>query len=346
MESTGQRPGSSPSVLIAGSGSIGRRHLRNLQALGVEDIRLYRTGRGRAAADQFSGLPVFADLDEALAERPTAVVVANPTSLHLPVALRAAEAGCHLLIEKPLSHSMEDVARLRELVRQNDLIVLLGYQFRFHPALGAIKGWLEENRIGPVISLHAHWGEYLPDWHPGEDYRRGYSARQDLGGGVLLTLCHPIDYLRWLAGEITRIGAVLGRRSSLEIDTEDTALLSLEFGSGAVGSIYLDYLQRPPQHTLTIVGEQGLVTWNQANHTAILEPPGSGRREVCPPPEGFERNGMFRDEMEHFIRCIRGLSTPRCTLDDGIAALQVVLAAKRADGEGRVVEYREAVPAG
>lgn len=177
--------------LIAGLGSIGRRHLRNLLALGERDILFYRTYRSTIADDEFAGFRVETNLEAALASGVQAVIIVNPTSLHLDVAVPAAQAGCHLLIEKPLSHSLDGIDRLQEALKASGAQVLMGFQFRFHPGLQRIAQLLQAGAIGRPVSARAQWGEYLPAWHPWEDYRLGYSARQDLGGGVVLTSLSP-----------------------------------------------------------------------------------------------------------------------------------------------------------
>ena len=187
--------------LIAGLGSVGRRHLRNLTALGQKDILLYRSGRSTLPDEELAGFPTDYDLKSALVHNPQAVIVSNPTALHLDVAIPAAEAGCDLFVEKPISHNMDRLDDLGKASAFGGGKMLVGFQFRFHPGLQQIKNILDENRIGKVLFVNSHWGEYLPGWHPKDDYRQGYSARSNLGGGVVLTLCHPIDYLRWFLGE-------------------------------------------------------------------------------------------------------------------------------------------------
>ncbi|MCU0644973.1 MAG: Gfo/Idh/MocA family oxidoreductase, partial [bacterium] len=238
------------SLLVIGLGSIGKRHVRNLHALGIEDITVVR--RANVFPEE-PDLPVFAiqtNLDAALERKPDAVIIASPTSLHLEQSIAAARAGCHILVEKPISHSLDGIETLRELVEQNQLVFQTAFQFRFHPVLRQIKELIAQQTIGTIISAHVHWGEYLPAWHPWEDYRQGYSARQDLGGGVVLTLSHPFDYMRWLIGEINSVSAIVAKLSNLEIDVEDTAMITFRFENGAVGSIYLDYIERPSQHRL------------------------------------------------------------------------------------------------
>src|SRR5262245_58799957 len=161
-------------VLIVGLGSIGRRHLRNLRQLGVRDILLLRTAS--APLEEAPELPVFDDLMEGLARRPDVVIVSNPTAQHLEVCQPAAHAGSHLFIEKPLSHSWDGVDDLLSTIHARNLVTLVGFDLRFDPGLCKVKSLLDVGTIGRVIAIQAQVGQYLPDWRPEEDYRKGMSA--------------------------------------------------------------------------------------------------------------------------------------------------------------------------
>jgi predicted dehydrogenase len=312
--------------MIAGLGSIGRRHLRNLIALGEEEIVLYRSGRSTLPDDELEGYITETELDAALAYKPDAVIVSNPTALHLDVAIPAAEAGCHLLLEKPVSHNLQRVDELLTAVKRGGGKVLVGYQFRFHPGLQEVKRWLMEGLIGKPISAHAHWGEYLPDWHPWEDYHQSYSARRDLGGGVVLTLCHPFDYLRLLMGEVVSVSSWTSQGGELDLEVEDIAEAILEFTSGAVGHVHLDFFQRPSAHRLEIIGTEGTIRWDNVDGHASIYQSAEGLWEYSSLPDGFERNDLFIAEMKHFIDIASGDEEPVCPLDDGVRTLRVALA--------------------
>jgi len=318
--------------LIAGLGSIGRRHFRNLLTLGERDILLYRTHQATLPDDELAGFPVEIDLDAALACRPDAVIISNPTSLHLDIAIPAAHCGCHILLEKPISHSMERVEELEQAVQQNEVKVLVGFQFRFHPGLQKVKQLLEQGAIGEPLSARAQWGEYLPNWHPWEDYMQGYAARPDLGGGVVLTLSHPLDYMRWFLGDVESLWG-LTSHLGLNMPVEDLAEIGLRFDNGAIGSLHLDYDQRPTTHTLEIIGTRGTIRWDNADGITRLASVGqddkaSPWRDFLP-PEGFERNQMFLDELRHFRDVLHAEAEPVCTLQDGIQALRLALAARQ-----------------
>ena len=324
--------------LIAGLGSIGQRHLKNLTALGIHDIHLYRSGKGTLINDSLADYHTHQSLDNALAEKPDAVIVANPTSMHMEVALAAAEQGCHLFLEKPISHSMKGIQSLSRFVRENNLTVMTGFQFRFHPTLLHIKKWLNANVIGRIVTANAHWGEHLPGWHPWEDYKKCYSARKDLGGGVILTLCHPFDYLHWLLGSIKSVFALKQESPILNIDAEETAQIAIEHSDGALSSVHLNYIQKPAQHSLTIVGEKGLIQWDNRTGNASLFLTEEHTNETVSPPAGFERNQMFLNEMIHFIDCVENNKLPFCDLDDGIEALRIALAAIQSIKRKKLIE--------
>jgi len=335
-------------ILIAGLGSIGRRHFRNLVALGETDIVLLRTRKSTLPDDELAGYPVETDLAEALKRhQPEAVVVANPTSMHLEVAIPAAEAGCHILLEKPVSHSLEGLDLLQQAAAKSGSRILVGFQFRYHPTLNKARELIQAGTIGRVLTVHAHWGEYLPNWHPWEDYRQSYAARAELGGGVIVTLTHPLDYLRYLLGDVSMLWSFNGRISPLEVDVEDAAEIGLRFANGAVGGVHVNYFQRPPIHKLEIVGTQGTLRWDNADGVLHLlrMPAEFGTWDANPPaavveqlplPEGFDRNHLFVAQTKHFLDVVRG-AQPICDLNDGIQALKLALGAKESQRTGRSV---------
>ncbi len=319
--------------VVAGSGSIGRRHVGNLRHLQAADLILYRSLRRDPRAPAVDA-PEERELAAALGGGPAAVLVCNPSALHLPVALAAARAGAHVFVEKPLSHTREGVDALRAEVARRSLVALVGFQYRFHPGLLRVREWLLEGAIGEPLVARVHWGEHLPDWHPGEDWRTGYAAREDLGGGAIRTLCHPFDYLRWLFGEVASVHADT-TRGALGLDVDEAAHVSLRFAAGVIGAVSLDFYHRPRSHALEVIGRRGRIRWSDDDGGAHLC---DERGRVTPfVPRGFTRNDMFREEMRHFLACLCGAERPGCTLEDGAAALEVALAALESARSGRSV---------
>ncbi len=327
--------------LIAGLGSIGRRHLRNLVQLGETDIVLLRSHRATLPDEELAGYPEETDLETALARyKPQAVIVSNPTALHLDVAIPAARRGCALLLEKPLSASMKGVRQLEQSASQANAPVLMAFQFRFHPGLLRARQMVREETIGRVFAASVHFGEYLPGWHPWEDYRTGYAARADLGGGVLLTQCHSLDYLPWLIGDVEAVLGQVGHFSDLDLDVDDTAEILLRFTGSMIGAIHLDFAQQPPTHQLLVEGTLGSIQCDLLDGvTRLFRAEGDAWEDFSLPP-GWERNAMFLDEMRHFISVARGLTQPACTLADGIRVMQLIEAVRRSSKSGRQISLR------
>lgn len=329
--------------MIAGLGSIGRRHLRNLLRLGERDIVLLRTFKGTLSDDELTGFPVETDLQAALSHRPDAVIVANPTALHLDIAIPAAEAGCHMLIEKPISNRLENLDVLREAIKKSGARLLVGFHFRFHPHFQHTWALLKEGAIGQPLSARAHYGDYLPEWHPWEDYRKSYSAREELGGGVLLTLCHPLDYLLWFLGDVTPLWKKTDKVSHLDIHVEDMTEIGFRFAHGGIGSVHLNYYQRPPTHRFEIIGTEGTIRWDQDDNMLRIFSVRSREWNIIPGPVNFDRNDMFLSEMRHFLQVIRAEISPICSLEDGERVLRLALTSDR-PGERYSSDIRQGRP--
>ncbi|RJP27543.1 MAG: gfo/Idh/MocA family oxidoreductase [Candidatus Omnitrophota bacterium] len=329
--------------LILGLGSIGQRHCRILRQLQNEKVELY-TVRTRnrnivihdnmMAEEGVDPLPYYgitpcASLDEALHLDLTAVFVTNPISMHVDTAISAAEKGHSLFIEKPLSHSLQNVERLSRLVEEKKLVTFVGYQLRFHPALEYIRACLQAGEIGDVYYADFHFGEWLPGMHPYEDYRESHAARKDQGGGVILCLSHEIDMAHWLFGFPRLASAVGGHISRLEMDVEDMAKILLQFdqdGHSFPVSIHLDFLQRPPRRECLILGEKGSLYWNYYTNQVIRKL----QNERTPEEKNFrdfQRNDMFFKEIRQFIAALRGEADSAIPLQDGIQTLKICLAA-------------------
>src|SRR5262249_25320369 len=145
----------------------------------------------------------------------------------------------------------------------------------------------------------------------------------------------PFDYLRWLVGDIDHVSAVESRHDALGVDVETCVEVTLQFATGASGHVHLDFIQRPTDHRILIIGSEGSVWWSQ--HDGIAHLHSAQGSQIVSPPDGFERNTMFLAEMRHFLACVRGVAVPACTLADGRAALEAVMQAKHAIAAGRML---------
>jgi predicted dehydrogenase len=340
--------------LFVGLGGIGQRHLRNLRALrGAEvEVHAYRVRREQAVlSDALQVVPgeqleqkydvkVHADLDLALEARPDVVFVTNPSSLHVDITRRAVEAGAHVLVEKPLSHSLSGVAELVEACKKRRLVGYVAYQLRFHPGFLRAAEILQQGLLGRPLFAEAVVGEYLPGFHPHEDYRRMYASRRDLGGGVTLSQIHEIDFLMALLGRPERVFSLGGKLSSLDVDVDDVSTSLLEF-RGAEGRVlpvrlHQDFVQRPGDRRCVIVGDQGKLEWSLSGRSLRRW---SAEGELCETRDYAEmpRNQLFEAELSHFLRCVENGEAPNVTLASGAESLGVALAILESQSSGMPV---------
>jgi predicted dehydrogenase len=183
---------------------------------------------------------------------------------------------------------------------------LVGCNTRFIPSFKLVKELIGRGAIGKVLSVKISCGFYLPYWHPGEDYRKSYSARRELGGGVIFDDIHEIDSLYWLFGKPKELFCFSGRVSDLKIDTEDLAEIFMRFKSGIIAQVHLDYLQRTYRRNYEFIGDKGLILWDYISENVELFSAQTDQKKVFQENINISREKMFIDEMEHFVNCIKG----------------------------------------
>jgi predicted dehydrogenase len=325
-------------VLVSGVGSVGERHIRNLIALGQDDIAVHRT-REQPFRSLDREFETFRDLERALAEwRPQIVFATGPTSTHLPVAIAAAEAGAHVFVEKPLTDRLDGIDRLEAALERNKATLMVGYMLRFHPLLRRMKVWVDDGTLGKPLHWRSTWGEYLPDWHPWEDYREGYAARRDLGGGPALTFSHDLDIAHWMFGDVERASAIAMPSSPLQMDGPPGVDMLLRHKGGVVSNLHLDFWQRPPQRSYELVGTRGRATLDYYAGTLTRyehpEDDGVSARaievaapaEIAKVPSGWDRNEMFCDEVRYFLGCLERGDPPTPGVASSIVSARLAMA--------------------
>jgi predicted dehydrogenase len=323
--------------LIVGFGSIGKRHVNNIRIIdpGAE-ISLWHTRSHIAAHPAGVACEVFC-YDDAISQKPDIAIITNPASDHIPIAQKLSQKGIDLFIEKPLSSSMDGVNELLQIQKISGNLIMVGYNFRFHPAFILLKQCIAQGKIGKLVSIRAEVGQYLPDWRPGTDYRLSVSAQKSLGGGAVLELSHEIDYTRWLAGEITSVMSMTDHVSDLDIDVEDSAEIILKFSSCALGSIHLDMIQRFPARSCKMIGTLGTAIWDGTSDSVMLYTTETNQWNQIYSIEKTNRNRMYLAEMEHFISCCRSRKEPAVTVSDGKRVLEIALAALESSRDKRCI---------
>lgn len=316
-------------ILIIGGGSIGQRHLRNLKKIGIKEIGVVEINKKKIEdiAEKYR-VETYKELKNALKEKWDAIFICTPPATHTKIAIIAIKKETPIFIEKPLSNNLRNIKFLIKTIKINKVPAMVGYNLNFHPQLREIKKILKKKLLGKIWGTRAEFGQYLPDWHPWEDYRSGYSAQKRLGGGIILDDIHEIDYLYHLFGKIKKISALAEKISNLKIDTEDYAELTLWFKNGILGEIHMDYLQRIPVRNLKIIGEKGTLIWDiresELRYFLIKNKKWHSKKI-----KNFDFNQTYLKEIKYFLSCIRNHTKPQPDLNRGYEALKIALAAKK-----------------
>lgn len=340
--------------LFIGLGGIGQRHLRNLKSICSENDEFYAY---RVRREQFVlnnrlqieenenlekkyNLKVFDDLEKALEIHPDIVFVCNPTSLHMDVMLKIAENGCHFFVEKPLSNNMEKMDLLQDYIRNKNLITYVGYQQRYNPCVIKAKEVLSSGELGDILSVNAEIGECIKNWHKYEDYRRMYAARKELGGGVVLSQIHELDYLYYFFGMPVSAYAVGGQISDLEVDVEDVADILLKYQMGDryfPVHIHEDYIQTPASRTCKIIGNRGRIEFDLIE-AKFVQYDKTGNC-VYKEEYNFERNDMFVNEMKSFLESVKNKKESKLPVDVGIYSLKMAMGILDSLDTGEVIFF-------
>lgn len=313
--------------LLIGTGSIGRRHLRNTRALRSDASWWFLRRDGHEDdLSRETGARVFRELGD-LPAPPTAAIIASPTSEHARVLPMLLAQGIPCYVEKPVVARRDELDETRRVLAglARPPVTQTGCNLRWLPALRRLRRALPE--AGTLVRAQLEAGQWLPDWRPQSDYRTGYSARRELGGGVLLDLIHEIDAARWLFGDFDRVRCLAGTFSGLEIDTEDTALVLLGRAGGPLVSVSLDYVARRPVRRYEIVGTAGTLVWDGPGRTLWLDT-ASGRTVLADRPDDFDVGRTYVTAMEEFLTAVDGQSDTSQPLTEGLASLDLALRAR------------------
>ncbi len=324
-------------VLVVGAGSAGKRHMRNLHALGARVSAIDpREDRLKEAATQVPLVGAFTN--ESVAYRdPEAydgVLVASPPAFHVEQGMRALEAGLPLYMEKPVAPTAEDAMRLVDAARRMAVPALLGYTYRWWPPLRDLKSMIASGRVGDVRHVRVVAGEHLADWHPWERYQDWFMSDAKLGGGAMLDESHFVDLLAWLFGRPAAVRGTVGRVSDLDIRADDNVDAILEWRDRRTqASLHLDLYTRPHEKAITVVGERGTIRWEfYSTEQLRWSSEKSGGWETR--SYAIERNDMFVAAAREFLGCIGGEPPSTCTLTDGLHVLEIVEAIRRSSATG------------
>ena len=312
-------------VLVVGTGSIGERHTRCMLATNRAEVSICEIddNRRKKIADNYNIKNSYADFTLALAAGHDAIVIATPAHLHIPMAQQAAESGLHLLIEKPLSISLDGIDHLDRTIRERQLVAGVAYVLRHIPVILAMKKALDSGRFGQPLHITVIRGQHFPTYRP--DYREIYYASHATGGGAIQDgLTHLINAICWLAGPVERLVADCAHQVLAGVEVEDTVNVLTRHGD-ALASFSMNQYQAPDEGVITIVCERGtLQSEVHCNRMRwMMEPETEWQEESWP---DFERDHAFISQANCFFDAIDGKSEMPCNLSEARHTLECILA--------------------
>ena len=339
-------------ALFIGLGSIGQRHLQNFIDLRPQytPVLAYRTSKsnrviknGDVVPDKklskYYNLVEFFEINHALNENPNVAFICNPSSLHMETALRIAENNIHFFIEKPLAVSETGINDLENKINENKLVNMVGYQTRFNPIVIEANDVISSLKYGKIISAEFKWCTYLPDHHPYEDYRKGYAARKDLGGGVIFCLIHELDIIQWFFGCPISVYAVKGAQSKLEMDVEDdvSAILQFKYNASAFPlNLHLSFSQKVEERYFNVLMQDALLKVNLVtNKIEIIEH--NKNFHYHNKYDNLDRNIFFKKELEEFIKAFENNEKTSIPVSEGKKSLMMALALNESIKNNKII---------
>lgn len=323
-------------ILLVGIGSIGKRHLGILMDMGMNDIVICdkQTARIEEVQNTYPGIRGSDNYVEALKEDFDVVFICTPPHIHTDILAKAVDRGCHVFCEKPLAMDLKGLDEINRKATQKNLIIMVGYIYRFCAPIQKIKEILDSGMLGKIYSARTIISLYLPDWHPWEDYRDFFLSHKALGGGALLEESHATDYIKWLMGDVKAVSCINKKLSDLEMDAEDMTIINLEFENNSIGTIHIDLLGRVLRKETEFMGEKGTVIWDGERGLVRLFTVEKGEWqefELAFTPDAYNK------QLKHFFDCITEGCEPLTPLGDGIETLRICMAAFKSAQHQKVV---------
>jgi predicted dehydrogenase len=319
-------------ILQVGLGSMGKRRIRNLQHLRAGEIIGFdpREDRREEASTRY-GIRAFGTMEEALDQRPGVMVISTPPDLHIRYASLAAQNSMHFFTEAGVS--FEGVPELLKVTREKGLVAAPSCTLRFHPIISLMKEIVDSGELGRILAFTYQSGQYLPDWHPWEDYRTFYVAKRETGACREI-VPFELVWLTWILGPVQAVSCMKGKLTKLDVDIDDIYQLLLTFQTGAIGHLMVDVIARSPVRVCRFMSEEGLLEWIWSDKKLRVYTAAKSAWKEYEEPQGSVEQGYIHAEtpyireMEHFMNAVEGKGAYSYTFEDDMQILKVLHSAE------------------
>jgi predicted dehydrogenase len=330
--------------LVVGLGSMGKRRIRNLQYLGENDIIGFDTKKDRIQeTEKKYKIPVYDDINKALAEDPDALVISTPPNYHIEYELLAAQHGIHFFCEAGvMTDQTDELIRLR---KKKKIVAAPSATWRFNESIRTIKKLVDDGKIGRVSSLTYHMGQYLPDWHPWESIATFYVGQRQTSATREM-IPFEMEWITWIFGDVKTISCLKGKTSDLPVNIDDVYQVIFEFESGVLGHLLVEVISRTPTRIFRVVGDRGTIEWDWLQDVVRLYDSKKKKWLEFREKKGFKEKGyvakenMYIEEMKNFINAINGKEPYIYSLEDDLRILRLLESSELSSDEHRHVALR------
>lgn len=319
---------------ITGLGSMGKRRIRNLLANNEKNIVGFdiRPDRNREAAEKY-GIRIVEKFTDLSPSDFDVLIISTSPDAHGDYIRYALRHKKHFFVEHPTSDD-----GYKEILANKDATTKApSCTFLFNFAIRTMKKILGEGRIGKVLAFQYHMGQYLPDWHPWEDYRTVYFSKKATGACREM-FCFELIWLSALMGSrVKEVQGSIAKLSGLDMDADDTITASVQYENGVRGTMLIDVIARKPYRTLRILGSEGVLDWERFDHTIKIYDAKSKQTEVIPVPKGNPEKGylneeeMYIDEIKAFMDAVKGRAPYPYSFEENLLNLRALLKIKQSN---------------
>jgi len=320
--------------LVVGLGSMGKRRIRCLQYLKAGDITGFDTREDRRKeAEEKYGIKTFDKFDDATRKQPDALIISTPPDLHVKYAIEAAKNNKHFFMEASVVDWGMD--ELIKECKKKDIVAAPSCTMRFLPSIKKMKEIVDRKDIGDVLLFTHHCGQYLPDWHPWEDYRKFYVAKKATGAAKEI-VPFELVWLTWIFGDIDTVSCFKGKLSRLDVDIDDAYQIIMKFKNKVFGHMLIDVISRIPERSCKIFGDEGAIYWEWGTGVKVYTTKDKQWRDYPEKTgttvEGYTekiREEPYIEEIHTFVKATRKEVKYPYTLEEDKCILQVLAAAER-----------------
>lgn len=307
-------------IVVVGCGSIGRRHARVLlrrEELSVELCEKQPEQLERAL-QEVGDVPTHSSFQDMLNTQPEIVVIATPHALHAEQSIQSLQVGCHVLCEKPMSHSLVEAERMLHAVKQSTRIFSVGFTYHFNPVMRQLKEMIRVGEFGQILSVHFHVGTYVT-------LMNSVSRHQaNVQGAIAMDYAHQPDLYYWLLEKMPTAVFSSGRqggRLALQSNPNVMAVI-LEYDEPLIATMHFNYVQNPDRASLEIIGDKGWALFEAGSNSLRMGNHEKGRESVQ--QFEIERDALMADEHKAFLDAVAGRRPPESPAQEAILSMKVV----------------------